>query len=248
MSGWLAEWVTDPELLKQALTHSSYANEGYRKEAHNERLEFLGDSVLQLVVTDWLYSQNPSWSEGQLSQGRAAIVCEPTLAEAAKVLDVGPRLRLGRGEERSGGRGKHSLLADAMEAIIGAIYLDGGLEKARQFVQQSLAFALNSVEGRETGRDHKTALNEWLRRRGEEATYRVVGSYGPDHNKSFEVEVSVAGVPLVRAMGRSKKEAEQLSARLALKQFTESAESPLGDRESVVKSPDNLVPGGPAAD
>ena len=226
----LEQWINDQNLLKQALTHSSYANEGFRREAHNERLEFLGDSVLQLVVTEWLYAHNNQWTEGQLSQGRAAIVCEATLAEAAYNLHVGELLRLGRGEERSGGRSKHSLLADAMEAIIGAIYLDSGLAQARRFILDVLNFALISVEQRETGRDHKTALNEWLRRRGEEATYEVVGSYGPDHAKSFEVEVSVGGVPVSRAIGHSKKEAEQQSARLALKQFMGQVE--LGPQSS----------------
>ncbi len=213
----LEEWVASPELLRQALTHSSYANEGVRKEVHNERLEFLGDSVLQLVVTEWLFTQNPNWTEGQLSQGRAAIVCEATLAEAAMGLELGSRLRVGRGEERSGGRQKPSLLADAMEAVIGAVYLDAGLPSATRFVLQTLQFALSSVEGRDTGRDHKTALNELLRRRGEEPTYEVIGAFGPDHAKTFEVRVSIAGVELATALGRSKKEAEQLSAKEALK-------------------------------
>ncbi|OLZ09683.1 ribonuclease III [Sulfobacillus thermosulfidooxidans] len=237
-SNYLSQWVKDQNLLKQALTHSSYANEGFRKETHNERLEFLGDSVLQLVVTEWLYHHNSHWTEGQLSQGRAAIVCEATLAEAATNLHVGELLRLGRGEERSGGRAKHSLLADAMEAIIGAIYLDSGLEQARQFIQEVLSFALTSVEQRETGRDHKTALNEWLRRRGEEATYEVVGSYGPDHAKSFEVEVSVGGIPIGRAIGHSKKEAEQQSARLALKHLMEEAEKASPSPHPSASSPD----------
>ncbi|MCY0881566.1 MAG: ribonuclease III, partial [Firmicutes bacterium] len=130
----LSFWIKDYNLLRQALTHSSYAHEGSRKESHNERLEFLGDSVLQLVITDWLYTHNPTWTEGHLSQGRAAVVCEPTLAEAAVRLKIGSLLRLGRGEEHSGGRTKPSLLADAMEAVIGAIYLDGGLERARTFI------------------------------------------------------------------------------------------------------------------
>lgn len=218
-AGDLEGWVSGPERLRQALTHSSYANEGVRKEAHNERLEFLGDSVLQLVITEWLFGQNPNWTEGQLSQGRAAIVCEATLAEAATGLGLGARLRLGRGEERSGGRQKPSLLADAMEAVIGAVYLDGGLQTATRFVLETLNFALSGVEGRDTGRDHKTALNEWLRRRGEEPLYEVIGAFGPDHAKTFEVRVSVAGLELAKATGRSKKEAEQLSAREALKQL-----------------------------
>jgi ribonuclease-3 len=212
--------VSEPERLRQALTHSSYANEGVRKDAHNERLEFLGDSVLQLVITEWLFMQNPHWTEGQLSQGRAAIVCEATLAEAAIGLGLGARLRLGRGEERSGGRQKPSLLADAMEAVIGAVYLDGGLQTATRFVLETLNFALTGVEGRDTGRDHKTALNEWLRRRGEEPLYEVIGAFGSDHAKTFEVRVSVAGVELAKATGRSKKEAEQLSAREALKHLS----------------------------
>ncbi|AEJ39410.1 ribonuclease III [Sulfobacillus acidophilus TPY] len=217
----LEEFIHDAALLRQALTHSSYANEGYRKEIHNERLEFLGDAVLQLVVTEWLYRQNPAWSEGQLSQARAAIVCEETLAEAAVSWNLGPRLLLGRGEERSGGRYKPSLLADAMEAVIGAVYLSEGFDVARQFVLETMAFALNSLEGREAGRDHKTALNEWLRRHGWEAQYQVVGSYGPDHAKTFEVEVAVNGEPKLRAIGRSKKEAEQQAARQLLRQLVE---------------------------
>jgi ribonuclease-3 len=219
----LSERIKDPVLLRQALTHSSFANEGFRQEIHNERLEFLGDAVLQLVVTEWLYTTHPQWSEGQLSQARAAIVCEATLAELAVALNVGPMLRLGRGEERSGGRQKPSLLADAMEAIMGACYLSEGFEVAREFVLDSLEFALKTVEGREAGRDHKTALNDWLRRQGQEASYQVVGSYGPDHAKTFEVEVLVNGEARGRALGRSKKEAEQQAARQLLKDLTASA-------------------------
>ncbi|MDA8193807.1 MAG: ribonuclease III [Thermaerobacter sp.] len=222
----LGQWVHNPDLLRQALTHSSFANEGMRKEVHNERLEFLGDSVLQVVVSEWLYQHNSQWTEGQLSQGRAAIVCEETLAEAALGLEVGQALRLGRGEERSGGRAKPSLLADAMEALIGAIYLDSGIDGARRFILEVLDFALTTVEGRETGRDHKTALNELLRRRGAEAAYHLVGAYGPDHAKSFEVEVTVGGTPMARAVGRSKKEAEQQAARQLLKQLSDVAASP----------------------
>lgn len=215
----LASRIRNADLLRQALTHSSYANEGYRKAVHNERLEFLGDAVLQLIVTEWLYEKNPQWTEGQLSQARAAIVCEATLAEAAESLQVGPQLRLGRGEERSGGRKKPSLLADAMEAIIGATYLSEGIEVAREFVLETVRFALTTLEGRDAGRDHKTALNDWLRRHGQEAAYQVVGSFGPDHAKTFEVEVLVNGEPHGRAIGRSKKEAEQQAARQLLKEL-----------------------------
>lgn len=239
----LASWVANPALLRQALTHSSYANEGQRRETHNERLEFLGDSVLQLVVTEWLFETNPSWPEGRLSQARAAIVCEPTLAEAAQTLQIGNQLHLGRGEERSGGRRKPSLLADAVEAMIGAVYLDGGLGRAKEFVHCYLDFALNTVEIRETGRDHKTALGEYMRKRGGEVQYTLVQSYGPDHDKTFEIELSVNGKSMVRAVGRSKKEAEQQCARLALKQFADGAQSPVKtdgrgrDREELPSSP-----------
>ncbi len=221
----LTERITSADLLKQALTHSSFANEGVRQGIHNERLEFLGDAVLQLIVTEWLYTQHENWSEGRLSQARAGIVCEATLAEAAHSLDVGQHLRLGRGEEKSGGRNKPSLLADAMEAIIGACYLSEGFESARCFVLEILAFALTTVEDRDAGRDHKTALSEWLRRQGQEAAYQVIGSYGPDHAKIFEVEVMVAGVPRGRATGRSKKEAEQQAARQLLKSLTDAMPS-----------------------
>ncbi len=217
----LSSWVDNPVLLRQALTHSSYANEGQRRETHNERLEFLGDSVLQLVVTEWLYQANPSWPEGRLSQARAAIVCEPTLAEAAERLQMGAHLYLGRGEERSGGRHKASLLADAVEALIGAIYLDGGLERAKAFIADYLDFALTTVEARETGRDHKTALGEYIRKRGGEVQYVLVQAYGPDHDKTFEIELMVNGQAMVRAVGRSKKEAEQKCANLGLKKLLE---------------------------
>jgi ribonuclease-3 len=226
----LEAWVQSPILLRQALTHSSYANEGQRREAHNERLEFLGDSVLQLVVTEWLYQANPTWPEGRLSQARAAIVCEPTLAEAAERLQVGSHLYLGRGEERSGGRRKASLLADAVEAIIGAIYLDGGLDRARAFIHAYLDFALTTVEMRETGRDHKTALGEFIRKRGGEVQYTLVQAFGPDHDKTFEIELTINGRAMVRAVGRSKKEAEQQCARLALKQLLEEAGGPANPR------------------
>lgn len=219
----LSSFVANSELLRQALTHSSYANEGQRREAHNERLEFLGDSVLQLVVTEWLFQANPLWSEGRLSQARAAIVCEATLAEAAERLRVGNYLYLGRGEERSGGRHKASLLADAVEAIIGAIYLDGGLPRVRTFIHAYLDFALTTVEARETGRDHKTALGEYIRRRGGDMQYALVQAYGPDHDKTFEIELSINGTPMVRAIGHSKKEAEQQCARLALKQLMDAS-------------------------
>ncbi|MDA8204787.1 MAG: ribonuclease III [Thermaerobacter sp.] len=233
----LADRITNADLLRQALTHSSYANEGYRQDIHNERLEFLGDAVLQLIVTEWLYTQHPDWAEGHLSQARAAIVCEATLAEAAQSLNVGPQLRLGRGEERSGGRKKPSLLADAMEAIIGACYLSEGFAPARAFVLDILSFALTTVEGRDAGRDHKTALNDWLRRHGQEASYQVVAAYGPDHAKTFEVEVLVSGEPRGRALGRSKKEAEQQAARELLKQLTGKVADPLTTQQLSDLSP-----------
>lgn len=229
----LAQWIRRRDLLEQALTHSSFANEALQRdqrdasdtragralaETHNERLEFLGDAVLQLVVTEALFFRHPEWAEGLLSQGRASIVCAPTLAEAATKLGIGEALQLGKGEERSGGRRKPSLLADAFEAVIGAIYLDGGLEAARTFIFEQLDYAIAEAGSRQTGRDHKTALAEWVRSHGlgEDLQYQVVRSYGPDHDKRFEVEVSLGSRPLARAVGHSKKEAEQTAAKQAL--------------------------------
>ena len=209
----------DTGLLEHALTHRSSAAEdpsgGVRD---NESLEFLGDAVLGLIVADLLFHRYPDSTEGQKSKIKAAVVSTPALARQAESLGLGDHLLLGRGEHKTGGRAKPALLADTYEAVIAAIYLDGGLEAAREFLATELDAALE-VGGFERliGRDHKSALQERLqalgRRRPE---YRVSGESGPDHQKTFRVEVMVSGTCVAEASGRTKKEAEQEAARLAL--------------------------------
>lgn len=226
------------EWLEQALTHSSASGAGalvrdsgaaHRPSAaaHNERLEFLGDAVLGLLVTAFLVEAFPDWSEGKLSKSRARLVGERSLAAAAEQLDLGGFLRLGAGEEKTGGRRKQGLLADAYEAVVAAIYLDAGLEAAGQFVRGTLLETALREEPATLGlSDHKSALQEWLQARGNApAVYRVVREMGPDHKKIFFVEVSVEGRALAGAEGRTKKEAEQAAARLALEQLCLPAEA-----------------------
>lgn len=209
--------VGNPSLVRLALVHPSYAHENPDLE-HNQRLEFLGDAVLQLVISDYLYRRYPAGQEGTLHRLRAAVVCEPVLARRASFLHLGNHLLLGKGEEASGGRQRVSLLADAFEALVGALYLDGGLEVARSFVLRELVPELEEVEAGKSPRDNKTMLQEWLQARapGERVEYRVVEETGPDHDKTFRVEVTVFGRPAGRGTGKSKKEAEQSAAGEAL--------------------------------
>jgi ribonuclease-3 len=215
-----------PELLDQALTHKSHLNELKEKgRKDNERLEFLGDAVLALVVSDHLAGAFPDSTEGELSKLKAYLVSEAVLAQAARRLDLGSQLRLGRGEELTHGRHKHSLLADALESIIGAIYLDGGLEPARAFVLRAIAPQLEEL-GRTDGaaaiQDYKTQLQEWCQKRYETLPhYSVVRESGPDHQKMFEVRLSLRGEVLGVGTGRTKKEAEQMAAKQALEQVRE---------------------------
>lgn len=214
----------DSTLVEQALAHTSYANE--RKSDRlltNERLEFLGDAVLGLIVSTHLYRSHDYLPEGELTKARASIVCEPTLARRAKALGIGEYLRLGRGEAASGGRERDSILADAFEAIIGAIYIDGGFTAACAFVLNQLVDDLDQVAGGNYGRDFKTLLQEIAQRGGEgKIVYEVVGESGPDHNKTFTVEVSVNSVRLGSGTGRSKKEAEQHAASQAVNRLNEN--------------------------
>ena len=204
----------DPGLLKLALTHSSYANE-HRGLSHNERLEFLGDAVLELSASTYLYQQFPGEPEGNLSRRRAALVCEASLAACARRLALGQHLFLGKGEEKGGGREKESLLADAVEAIIGAIYLDGGLQPAYDFVDQNL------LEGRSEGAlrlDAKTRLQEFLQREGEiEIRYQDLPHQAAEKQGLFASEVLVKGRVAGRGYGSTKKQAEQEAAQEALK-------------------------------
>lgn len=212
---------SDYSLLHQALTHTSFANESRDASVrHNERLEFLGDAVLDLAVGDYLYRQFPAMPEGELTKARARIVCEPTLAACANKLGIGEYLLLGKGELITGGRQRISILADAFEAIIGAIYLDSGYANATQFVVAHLANELALVESGDYVSDYKTSLQEVIQRNGDKRiAYEVVDERGPDHEKMFVVTVSISGENFGIGYGKSKKEAEQQAAREALKKL-----------------------------
>ena len=208
----------DRGLLEHALTHKSRAAEDASGGvADNESLEFLGDAVLGLVVADALFHQYPDYDEGQKSKVKAAVVSTQSLARHAEQLRLGEHLILGRGEEKTGGRFKQALLADGYEALIAALYLDGGLEAAETFLLRELKDALDEGSAQTFVRDYKSALQERLQALGRPLPeYRVSGEAGPDHRKTFSVEVVVNGDVLGTATGRAKKEAEQEAARLAL--------------------------------
>ena len=202
-------------LLENALTHSSCANESRGKLQSNERLEFLGDSILGMVVADHLYRNHPDLPEGVLTRTRAALVCEDSLVVVAEELGLGEYLRLGKGEEAGGGRNRPSIRADAVEAVLAAVYLDGGIGSARKIIQKYILS--REVAGLTKPRDYKTALQELVQREsGRVLQYRLTGEEGPDHNKRFFMEVHLNGVPVGSGSGRSKKEAEQAAARNAL--------------------------------
>jgi ribonuclease III len=227
----LGHKFSNPELLDRALTHSSAIPElrGAGTDApgdltylsDNERLEFLGDAVLELLASEYLLAAFPGWAEGQLSKSRARIVNASSLEAAARRLRLGEHLRLGRGEEKTGGREKQTLLADAFEAVVAAVYLDAGLNAARELLQRNLfEQALEERGERIAESDHKSALQEFLQGRGQApAEYRLAGESGPDHQKTFEIEVWVNGEGLARGAGSTKKEAEQQAARSALEQL-----------------------------
>ena len=201
-------------LLRQALTHSSYANERHMKKlSDNERLEFLGDAVLEIISSDFLYHNYPDVPEGQLTKLRASIVCEPTLALCTKELDLGDYLYLGRGENQTGGRKRKSILSDALEAVIGAIYLDGGFANAKEFV---LKYILTDIEHKQLFYDSKTILQELIQGRHEQLSYELIDESGPDHDKQFTVAVLVDGERVSEGEGHTKKAAEQQAAYQAL--------------------------------
>ncbi len=210
--------LTRKDLGLAALTHKSYFNE--HRDAglqDNERLEFLGDAVVDLAISHRLMERFPNASEGELSKLRALIVNEEGLARVARALNLGELLMLGRGEEMTGGREKSSVLADAMEAVIGALYLGSGMEAVMALVDRHFAEALEGVAEGRSGLDYKTKLQEDVQNRLKlSPRYRVVSEAGPDHEKTFEVEVSIGSELYARATGRSKKEAEQAAARATL--------------------------------
>ncbi|MCB9557671.1 MAG: ribonuclease III [Deltaproteobacteria bacterium] len=209
----------DPQVLSMALTHRSYVNERSDDElGHNERLEFLGDAVIDVVVGEALMQRLPDAREGRLSKLRALVVSEATLARTARQVSLGACLQLGRGEEQTGGREKPSLLSDALEAVVGAIYLDGGFERAKQVVLRLLEVALEQAVDGGLDADYKTRLQEVMQAQAQQPpTYTVIGERGPDHAKTFEVAVTLADGDTARGEGRSKKEAEQAAARQALR-------------------------------
>jgi ribonuclease-3 len=213
----------DRGLLEHAMTHTSRANEDVSGGvADNESLEFLGDAVLGFLIADALFRQFPAADEGQKSKIKAALVSTAALARQAEGLRLGDHLLLGRGEEKTGGRRKQALLADGYEALIAAIYLDGGIEHAQAFIAREFGPLIAEVHasGDAPGQDFKSALQELVQSRTQILPeYRLVGALGPDHRKLFEVEVVVGGEPLARASGTSKKEAEQEAARIALEKM-----------------------------
>ena len=205
----------DKSLLENALTHSSCANESKGRLHSNERLEFLGDSILGMVVAEHLYRNHPDLPEGELTRTRAALVCEESLVEVAHDLGLGDYLKLGKGEEAGGGRTRPSIRADAVEAVLAAVYLDGGIGSARKIIQKYILS--REIEGLNSQRDYKTALQELIQREsGQSLKYRLTGSEGPDHDKRFFVEVDLNGQPVGAGKGRSKKEAEQMAAKAAI--------------------------------
>lgn len=205
----------DKELLKTALTHSSYANEMQSRVKFNERLEFLGDSVLGMITAEYFFKIHPEMPEGQLTKLRAATVCEASLYQFAKSIKLGEFMYLGKGELNTGGRERPSILADAFESVIAAIYLDAGFEEAKKFV---LGFISNAVVEDPVITDYKTALQEIVQKNhGEILEYYMAGESGPDHDKTFMVEVKLNSNVIGTGEGKSKKQAEQMAAKEALR-------------------------------
>ena len=201
-------------LLKNALTHSSYANEkktGNYKD--NERLEFLGDAVLELTSSEFIYTGNPDMNEGKMTRLRASIVCEPTLAMCARQIHLQEYIMLGKGEDLTGGRTRDSIISDALEALIGAIYLDGGFANAKEFIHRSV---LNDLENKQLFYDSKTILQEVVQAHGLEVEYELTGEEGPEHDKKFHVIAKAGDLFVVKGTGHTKKAAQQQAAYNAL--------------------------------
>ena len=208
---------TDKKLLQTALTHSSYANEHAAQGCESyERLEFLGDSILGAVTANYLYRHEPRLPEGRMTRLRAELVCETALHRVALSLELGRYMRLGKGEENTGGRGRASILADMVESIIAALYLDSGIDEARRFIMETVLSDVVITEAHHSA-DYKTELQELVQQRpNRHISYELVGESGPDHDKRFVFTVSIDGEIAGRGEGRTKKEAEQMAARMAL--------------------------------
>lgn len=222
----------DRDLLAHAMTHSSYANEKHWEKArNNERLEFLGDAVLELVSSDFLFHKNSHMPEGEMTRTRASMVCERALAYCAGEIHLGEYLMLGRGEEATGGRERASVVSDAMEALIGSIYLDGGFASAKEFIHK---FILNDLENKQLFYDSKTILQEMVQGMGREAlTYELLGEDGPEHNRVYETCAKIGGREIGRGQGRSKKAAEQMAAYRGILKLKEEGAVRPGEQENV---------------
>ncbi|NLP34365.1 MAG: ribonuclease III [Clostridiales bacterium] len=210
---------SEPSVLLHAITHSSYANEmRMHRESNNERLEFLGDAVLELVTSEYVYKEYKEVSEGELTKIRASIVCEPTLSACARNLNLGQFLLLGKGEDISGGRDRDSILSDALEAIIGAIYLDGGFTNAKEFIHKNI---LDDLKNKELFFDSKTILQEIIQNdnHNQKIHYRLLSEEGPDHNKIFTIAVCIGNEEIGCGVGRTKKAAEQEAAYQAIQKL-----------------------------
>lgn len=219
---WLGIEMHDLGLLDMALTHTSYAHEAKQspKPHHNERIEFLGDSVLSVIVSTYMYKNFPDLAEGQLTKLRAYVVCEGSLFEYAQKIRLGDFLLLGKGEEQSGGRQRPSILADAFESVLGAIYLDQGFEVVQKFLLDMMQSEIDYICTHGIFNDYKTRLQEYLQRDGDvDISYKLLGSTGPEHNKIFTSEVLLEGKPIGEGSGRTKKDAEQHAAQMALRQL-----------------------------
>ena len=205
------------KLLINALTHTSYANEARDGISSNERLEFLGDSVLSIVVSEYIYKEFNNLPEGELTKLRASLVCEKSLCQFSRELDLGKHLRLGKGEDKGGGRERDSILADAFEAVLAAMYLDGGFNVAKNHVMRFIKDELKHTDD-EVFKDYKTALQEIIQKNPEESvTYILTKESGPDHDKVFEVEVRLNSNTIGKGVGKNKKQAEQSAAKEALR-------------------------------
>ena len=215
----------DPDLLQTALTHSSYANERGKNTAYNERLEFLGDAFFDAVIGEEFYFRFPDKEEGFLSRIRAVIVCEKSLGEKAAQLGLGEFIRMSRGEEKTGGRHRISIMADAMEAVIGAVYLDGGFDEVKGFILRLFEEEIEEAsEGKYLTVDYKTRLQELLQARGvTDIRYELTGESGPDHDKTFVTGLYVNGELQSQGKGKSKKEAQQDAARIKLEREINNA-------------------------
>lgn len=212
----------DIDLLKNALIHSSYANEIRGNTHSNERLEFLGDSVLSIIVSEHIYNKFPNMPEGELTRMRASLVCEKSLYSFSRELGIGEYLKLGKGEEKNGGRERESILADAFEAVLAAIYLDGGMTAAKKHIMNTVLRDLKHHDD-DSFKDYKTTLQEIIQRNPEECvSYILIDESGPDHNKLFTVEVHLNSNVIGKGSGKSKKQAEQMAARQALELMGES--------------------------